>query len=93
MSISPLPPVSKESRVTEGIQFGCGSLSSLVSSRETIFACGVMKSDMALRDSFYLTPARPPRLRKSPCPPKAGGMRNRSARDGASSRKPWTSVT
>jgi hypothetical protein len=49
MEISPLPPVSNESRVTLGIQFGWGRFNSRVSSRLTIFAIGGIKSETAFK--------------------------------------------
>ncbi len=59
MLISPLPAVSNESRVTLGIQFGWGSFTSRVSSRDTIFAIGGMKSEIAL-SAVVLPDAVPP---------------------------------
>src|SRR5512137_72758 len=59
MLISPRPEVSNESRVTLGIQFGWGSFSSRVSSRETIFDNGGMNSETAFRD-VVLRDAVPP---------------------------------
>ncbi len=66
MLISPLPAVSNESRVTLGIQFGCGSFTSRVSSSETILAMGGMKSEIAFKAVVFPDAVPPAKIADFP---------------------------